>query len=449
MSFLKSTIQTYFIRITLIAEALVLSVIHSRWLGPEGVGVIGLLILMQSFAFRFGHLGMGSSFAYFLAKKEVSVSQVIRILWSLGGVISVLTVLTFLVIWRRDFSLWNDIHPNIFYIALATVPLYFFNQQMRRILSGQLRITAMNISELFPGISRLLFAYIFIIRLRTGIKGAVLALLLSEALAFLLLFLLTNAKRAEIVQENIQRLGTGKLILRFWRYGRWNYLLMFSNFLCEELPLILLKKISLMNVPVGLFLRARGIGQHTHILVQPVSQMLFPFTAASKETVAVRRTNILCRNFMLIAAAMIGLVTLLIKPMIVILYGEEFLPAAAVFYAIAPSFIFWPLCRFIEIHIAASGKPKQVFYLGLITVLIGAPMSYFLISEYGMVGAGLSMSVINVILVFLHLLLYIKLTGTPFSEVIFPRFSDITYYKQALNSLRLKIVPFKSGRSRN
>jgi O-antigen/teichoic acid export membrane protein len=449
MSFLKSTIQTYFIRVTLIVEALVLSVIHSRWLGPEGVGVIGLLVLMQSFSFRFGNLGMGSSFAFFLAKKEVSVSQVIRILWSLGSVISVITVLTLLIIWQRDFSLWNDINPNVFYIALPAVPLYFFNQKMRRILSGQLRITAMNISELFPGIGRLFFACIFIIWLQTGIKGAVLALLLSEVMAFILLFLLTNVKRAEIAEQTVQQNSMGKLLLRFWRYGRWNYLLMFSNFLCDELPLMLLKKISLMNVPVGLFLRARGIGRHTNIIIQPVSQMLFPFTATSQETVAVRRTNILCRNFILIAAATIGLVTLFIKPMIVILYGEEFLPATKVFYAIAPSFIFWPIGRFIGIHIAASGKPKQVFLLGLITLLFGAPISYFLISEYGMIGAGLSMSIINVISIFLQLMLYIRLTRTLFSEVIFPRFSDITYYKQALDSLRLKIVPIKNERGKN
>jgi O-antigen/teichoic acid export membrane protein len=449
MSFLKSTIQTYFIRIILIAEAVALSVIHSRWLGPEGVGVIGLLILLKSFAFRFGNLGLGSSFAFFLAKKEVSVSQVNRILWGTGGVISVLTVLAILIIWRRNFSLWNDINPNIFYIALPTVPLYYFNQQMRRILSGQLRITAMNISELLMEFSRLFLVCIFVVWLRFGIKGAVLALLLSDILVFLFLFLQIHAKRAEIYDKNVQQDSTAKLILRFWQYGKWNYLLMFSNFLCQELPLILLKKISLMNAPVGLFLRARGIGRHTHILIQPVSLMLFPFTAASKETVAIHRTNVLCRNFLPIAALMVSLVTLIIKPMIVILYGKEFLPATGVFYAIAPSFIFWPLGRFIGIHIAASGKAKQVFFMGLITVLLGTPISYFLISEYGMVGAGLSVSTINVIMIFLHLLLYIKLTGTQFSEVIFPRFSDITYYQQALHTLRLKIVPEKSVRREN
>lgn len=449
MSFLKSTIQTYFIRIILIAEALALSVIHSRWLGPEGVGVIGLLVLLKSFTFRLGNLGIGSSFAFFLAKKEVSVSQVTRILWGTGGVISVLTILVILVIWRRDFSLWNDIHPNIFYIALPTVPLYYFNQQMRRILSGQLRITIINISELLMEFSRLFFVCIFVVWLRFGIRGAVLALLLSDILAFFFLFLQIHAKRAEIVDKNVQQNNTTKLIFRLWRYGRWNYLLMFTNFLCQELPLILLKKISLMNTPVGLFLRARGIGRHTHILIQPVSLMLFPFTAASEETVAIHRTNVLCRNFMLIAALMIGLVTLLIKPMILILYGEEFLPATGVFYAIVPSFIFWPVGRFIGIHIAASGKAKQVFFMGLITLLIGAPISYFLISEYGMVGAGLSVSTINAIMIFLHLLLYIKLTGTLFSEVIVPRFSDVTYYQKALQTLRLKIVPDKSRRNKN
>lgn len=449
MSFLKSTIQTYFIRIILIIEALVLSVIHSRWLGPEGVGVIGLLVLMQSFAFRFGNLGLGSSFAFYLAKKEVSVSQVIRILWAFGGIIAVLITVTLLFVWRRDFSLWNDINPATFYIALPAVPLYFLNQQMRRILSGQLRITSMNISELVLGISRLLFVCIFVVWLGIGVKGAALALLLSETLSFLFLFLQINVKRTEILQEHIPQDNTLKMALRFWRYGRWNYLLMFSNFLCDELPLILLKKISLMNAPVGLFLRARGIGRHTNIIIQPVSQMLFPFTAASKEKVAIRRTNVLCRNFMLLAAVMIGLVTLLIKPLIATLYGEEFLPAIPVFYALAPSLIFWPLGRFIGIHIAASGKAKLVFFMGLITVLLGAPISYYLISKYGMVGAGLSMSVINVIIIFLNVLLYTKLTGTSFSEVIFPRFSDITYYRQALESLRLKIVSDKRRRRKN
>ena len=152
---------------------------------------------------------------------------------------------------------------------------------------------------------------------------------------------------------------------------------------------------------------------------------------------------------MLLAAVMIGLVTLLIKPLIATLYGEEFLPAIPVFYALAPSLIFWPLGRFIGIHIAASGKAKLVFFMGLITVLLGAPISYYLISKYGMVGAGLSMSVINVIIIFLNVLLYTKLTGTSFSEVIFPRFSDITYYRQALESLRLKIVSDKRRRRKN
>jgi O-antigen/teichoic acid export membrane protein len=449
MSFLKSTIQTYFIRVILIVEALVLSIIHSRWLGPEGVGVIGLLVLMQSFAFRFSNLGLGSSFAFYLARKEVSVSRVIHILWGLGGIISILITLTLLLIWRRDFSLWNDIKPTIFYIALLSVPLYFLNQKMKRILSGQLRITAMNISELLLGISRLLFVCIFVVWLGTGIKGAALALLLSETMSFLFLFLQINVKRTEIPQENVQHESTAKLILRFWRYGRWNYLLLFSNFLCDELPLMLLKKTSLMNVPVGLFLRARGIGRQTQILFQPVSQMLFPFTAASKEKVAIRRTNVLCRNFILVTVAMIGPATILIKPLIVILYGKEFLPAAGVFYAAAPSFILWPLIRFIGIHIAASGKPKPVFLLGLITVLLGAPISYYLISQYGMVGAGLSMSIINVIMIILNLLLYTKLTGAPVSEVIFPRFSDITYYWQAFESLHSRIVSFKSERTNN
>jgi len=110
-----------------------------------------------------------------------------------------------------------------------------------------------------------------------------------------------------------------------------------------------------------------------------------------------------------------------------------------VFYTLTPGFLFWPLGHFVAIHIAASGKPKNVFFLSLITLLSGAPISYYLISKYGMVGAGLSVSAINVIMISLRLLLYTKLTGVPFAEVLFPRRSDLAHYKRFLLALRSKV----------
>ena len=420
----------------LIGQAIILSIIYSRWLHVDGVGILALLLLLQTFSFRFGNLGFGSAFAYFLAREELSLSGTMRVLRATAGVISLLCVIVILIIWRCDFSPWNDIRPSLFYLALPLVPLIFFKLYMLRILSGQLRISAMNMVELMAGYGRLFLVCFFVILLRMGIDGAVLSILFSDILAVGIMFFLTRITTSNHQGNNNQPAHVKDLIFHFWRYGRWNYLLMFSNFLCEELPLIFLKNISLANSQVGFFARARGIGNYTRLITQPVSQMLFPFTAASSETIATRRTNVLCRNSTLIAVFTIGLMTILAKTIIVLLYGEEFLPAVRVFYALAPGFIFWPLGHFIGIHIAASGRPKNVFIRSLITVILAVPISYFLISRYGMIGAGLSVTCVNVIQILLRLQLYSRLTRTNYRQVLFIHSSDIIYYKYAFQSLK-------------
>jgi O-antigen/teichoic acid export membrane protein len=47
-----------------------------------------------------------------------------------------------------------------------------------------------------------------------------------------------------------------------------------------------------------------------------------------------------------------------VKPIITLLYGEAFLQATTVFYALLPLF------RFLNVHIAASGKSKSASLIG-------------------------------------------------------------------------------------
>jgi len=363
-----------------------------------------------------------------MAKKEIPLSQARRILWIFGCGMSALSTLVLVAVWRHDYSPWNDIPSLLFYLALPTVSLNFFYEYMRRILSGQLRITAMNAVELLLGFSRLGLVCIFVIWLAMDINGAVLSILLSDTLTFLLLVLLIRRNVTDAGEDTSVQCGTGEMVSRFWKYGRWNYLLMFSTFLCEQLPMILLKKASLTNIPVGHFSRARGIGQYPRIVVKPISQMLFPYTAASDDKTAVRRTNILCRNSLLVMILMMGFMAAIIKPMVLILYGREFLPSVNVFYTLIPGFLFWPMGQFIAIHIAASGRPRNVFLQSLITLLFAAPICYYLIPEHGMIGAGLSVSAINTVVISLRLLLYRRLTGVPLAQVLLPRRSDMVHW---------------------
>ncbi|NVM20295.1 MAG: oligosaccharide flippase family protein [Desulfobacterales bacterium] len=431
------------IRISLVVLSLASGIIYARWLGPEGVGILALLVLAKSFAFRYGNLGFGSSFAYFVAAKKISAQQIRRMVWLTSVVVSLFSVMVLLAVWRCDFSPWRDIQTELFYLSLLSVFLQFFINFHQRVLSGELRISAMNVANIISTVSRILYLVILVVVFKLGILGAISSVVLSDLTTFIYQILLSTKGNANIIEiaENDKTgkpNGTGALVASLWRYGRWNYLAMFSAFFIEELPLILLKTFSANNVAVGLFTKARGLGRQSRIVAEPVAQVLFPFTAASEKELATKRTNILCRNSLMIMALVVSLMALFIKPIIVFLYGEEFLPSADIFYVLVPGIAFWPLGRFLGTHVVGSGKSKVMLFMSLITLAVTIPVCWYLIPRYGAIGAGLSVSAIYMVRVLLGLLVYKRIIGTPISEVLVPRRTDWVYYERLQKMVRDK-----------
>ena len=440
MSFAKYSIQTVLVRSSLILFGLATGIINSRWLGPEGVGIIVLLALAKNFAFRFGNLGFGSAIAFYVAKKEISASRILWLVWLIGGIVSIVSCTVLLAVRGRDFSLWNDIQAGLFYLCLPSIPLKFFNSYLIRVLSGELRIGVTNIANMLMSLSNVVFLVVLVIVFGMGVTGAILSVVLSDMATFFYLALQFREAGNDTVETEEAKVSKMAMVYRLWRYGRWNYLLMFSNFLVEELPMMLLKSFSANNVPVGLFSRARGLGQQSRIVALPVSNVLFPYTAASEEKKATNRTNILCRNLLVVVVVCIGLMALFIKPIILVLYGEAFLPAAKIFYALASGFCLWPLGHFLAVHVAAFGRSRAAFFTSLCTVPVAAVTCWLLIPRYGAVGAGLSVSIIYTVWTLLRLVVYVRITGASFSEILFPRRSDLAYGVRVLKNAAAKFI---------
>lgn len=435
MSFVRSSVQTILVRLSLIAIGLLGGVINARWLGPEGVGIVALLLLVNTFAFRFGNLGFGSSFAYFVAREKAALRRVLPLTWMVSGVVSAVCVALLLASWRTSISPWNDILPSFFYIALLMVPLHFYNNYAQRVLSGRLKITAINIVSFTQGVANVAFLVLFIVILDFGVAGSILSSVLAELL--MTVFFVWHCRREVAVasREPDPEVGGAALAGELWRYGRWTYLLMFANFLVEELPLVLLKKYTASNVLVGLFSRARNLGRQSRNIVEPVAGVLFPFTAASREEDAVRRTNILCRNSLLIMAATMGFMVIFIKPIILVLYGSEFLPAVPIFQALAAGVVIYPFGHFLEVHVSASGRPRDIFLASLSTLATGVVIAWALIPRFGVIGAGWSVSLIYLVRALFRYVAYVRLTGTSLAEVMLPRRQDLTYYKYLLKTV--------------
>lgn len=175
MSFLKYTVQTGVVRFFLMAFGIIGGVITARWLGPEGVGVYALLSIIPTAAFRIGNLGMGSALTFFVARGKIPIHRVLVLTWLIGVTTGLVICVFLLLSWRHQFSPWNDIQPTFFYVALLTVPTYFVSTHLQSVLSGQLRITNVNVSQALEALSLTLFIFVYVVLFKLGVLGAILA----------------------------------------------------------------------------------------------------------------------------------------------------------------------------------------------------------------------------------------------------------------------------------
>jgi O-antigen/teichoic acid export membrane protein len=441
VSFVRSSFETTAVRGVLVIAGIGTGVINARWLGPEGVGVVALVMLLRLFAFRLGNLGFGSSFAYFVARRRTSGRAIVALAIWTSIVTSLLSSAVVALTWRLPNSPWEDIDPTLIYISIATIPIYFVRSLLQRVLSGELRIREMNGGELSMNIGYLVFVVVMVVLLDMGLEGAVWAMLMAEVAGFAYILWRSMVDPAETAPETTNEptapaLGRPSLA-ELWAYGRWNYVLMLFNFLVEELPLLLLKTLSGNAASVGLMSRAQGLARQPRGVALPIAQVLFPFTAASEDAAATQRTNVLCRNTLLLVGVFVALLLVFIRPLLLLLYGEEFVPAADIFYALAVGAAIWPTSHFLAIHIAATGAPKQASVASFIASLSAIALCATLIPAYGAIGAGMAASGIYLIRVALLLVIYCRLTSASPLEVLFPQRTDLTYYRRVLNALPL------------
>jgi len=416
MSFANDTARTIIVRISLLSVSLVSGIINARWLGPEGVGVYSLLVLVSHFSFQFCNLGFGSAFAFFMGSKKASFQELRRLLWYLASALSAIACLIILCLWKISVSPWNDIGAGFFLLAVLGVPMMFFRNFMTRLLSGQLRIKVMNISEAIYSISNVLFLVALVVALRLGILGAIVSFLLASSVANFYLWSKVGRTSCEPNAQN-DTVPWRARISDLWSYGRWNYLIMLCRFLLQHMPTLVLKYF-FSNMAIGLFAVAQSLTGRLFIITNSFSEMLFPYTAASDDGSAVRRTNMLCRSFLILTVVFAALVGLLARYVIPLLYGEGFEESVQVIYTLLPTIVFAPPSKLLNIHIAARGDSKLSLLAILPGLAIGIAICMTMIPRYAAVGAGLSVSATYGALFLTATMVHSRITDSRLSEIL-------------------------------
>jgi len=118
--------------------------------------------------------------------------------------------------------------------------------------------------------------------------------------------------------------------------------------------------------------------------------------------------------------------TIVLEPLIILLYGEPFRPSIEVVYYLLPGLIVIGASSTLLSFFNGTGRAKLIPRIQVFPVLIQMLLAWQLIQLWGLVGAVLSITVGMVLYGVLVVIVFINITKIPVNQLI-PNVADFRY----------------------
>jgi O-antigen/teichoic acid export membrane protein len=174
---------------------------------------------------------------------------------------------------------------------------------------------------------------------------------------------------------------------------------------------IFLVKYFLSNESAGYYSSAVQITDQIQFFGVVVASLLMPKLSAEKDPWERFRLNKRSFNHLLVIMTLGCLAAfVLAKYLVLLLFGGEILPTILPFRVLLPAIFFLALETSLAQYLASIGLPMKLAWAWIITFAINVGLNFYLIPEYGEVGAAIS-SVVSYCFIFVYVLYLVNTHG--------------------------------------
>lgn len=437
-SFSKSIFSIFTRDVFLFILNLITSIIIARKLGPELLGIWALISLIPSYAEAFGRIKFDLAAVYFIGKKKYKEKE---ILYHLNGVVLITSIIIvcLIFIFKENIIqlLFNGDFNNLIYIyvIIIIIPLNFFCLNYTYILISREDVKSYN--------------YLVIIKALIGSGGASLLLLLFDfgLWSILISSVLSNVIALIYARWKVMKLCSKlkyvfklnkDLITDFFNYSFKLYIGGIINFLNTNLMKTFLS--TYVNPSkLAFFSMAQDRSTLLNKIPSAVNTLLYPRVSNSNQSDSIDTTVKAFKIILiLITFSSIGL-TIFIKPLVLIMYGESFLPMVIPFLFIIPGILFNGSSSVFESYFTGSGRADLVMKLSIIPLILQLSLGLFFISNFGIIGAAISFSISMICLSFLQTFYFLKITKLSIENLI-PKSRDFFYIYNFFKSKLINLI---------
>lgn len=358
------------------------AVVTARFLGPEGRGVLTIVLLIGSTAALLLGSGINVSTVFHVASRRLRVMEALQLSVAFVMAVTVFAAMVAAPLLAGGVleALFPGIPRPLIVLGIGSVPVLMIGAQLRAVLQGQQRIREVNITTAGEPVLALALTVVvisvFAARPSTVAVAVLSAAVLSVLLAAWFLHMPLSAYRPRVHRSRLKAVVS---------YGRRAHLANTLQFLNYRLDVLIVNAF-LGPVGVGIYTVATRMAELVWQVPDSIAFVLLPRSAASRgATASLPRRAYGVTSFASLAAAIA--LAALGNAVIPFLFGDEFASAYRPLLLLLPGTMLLAQAKVLASVIAGRGFPHLNAYIAAAGVVVTVVLDVLLIPQWGMSGA--------------------------------------------------------------
>ncbi len=427
VNFAENALKTFSVLMLTQFVYLGISIITARALGPSGKGIFSVVNLYPIVLFTIGNLSIYRALTVAVAEKRYPLnlfpgSALVFVFFT-----SILMALGFIAAYFNFPNLFTkEATFSLILLSLSMLPFLFVINIFSSILEVKGRIDDLNLKNILHSIVLLAVVFASLCWFKMGVRGAVFSYVAANAFSALLLIYFVKKITPGPWKYN------GRLLKNLIKDGLLLHVAVIANFVSLRIDVLMLGCYR-PNSSVGYYSVAVSITELL-FLISTALQMIFYSKVQDmmkdKEDMA-KKTLRLYRHALLLFILGTGTLALLAKKIVILFYGEAFLPSLVPFFILLPGAMILYLNNLLVNYLVGVKKFILISIIFSFSSLLNVLLNILLIPKYDSAGAALSSTItysINSILAWILFLVVSKYSLKDFFKSLIFTKDDFLMY---------------------
>ncbi len=404
---------------------LAIAIAVSRTLGAAGKGELALLQQFPAVAVLVLGLGFAGANAFFVGRGTHAPRQVVSDSLAFAALVSLIGVPATVLLMRLFVPALAAVPTATLALAAAAVPALIAGGLLSGVLTGLGRLKGAALSQVLAAATGVALVGAWLGAGQLSVRSVLLASLAGSIVALAVALGASGAQR--LVRPSLTR------VKERWGYARKSYVTTLTGYLELRQDVLLLGILSSAS-GVGIYSVGASLAELLwyvpRVTATPLMARAYQESAEEGARIAATIARLMTA-FMLVATVGLALV---VGPLVVAVFGEQFAPAAGVFLVLAPGIVAAGISGQLSAFLSTQGRLfPGIAALGLVVNLV---LNVATIPYFGYWGAAASTTVSYTIGAAYIIHTYARTTGIRVRDVLVARPADIAFARAALRALR-------------